>query len=244
MQVLGIDTSTLVASVALLAGEGDAIDVRAAADSDVDTHSERLLPLIDRVLSQGGLRVADLDAIAVGAGPGSFTGLRIGMATAKGLAFAAGKPLHAVSSLAALALDRALHADPGAIPIAAVMDARRQEIFLGLYRWNGVTVQPLADERVLPPAELGATLDDLTGGDRIIAVGDGLEVYAEVLAGIGHRIAGARTTPSGSAVARLAITGDYDNVLESGTPVYIRPSEAEVKFPRGNPGGTFRPPRK
>jgi tRNA threonylcarbamoyladenosine biosynthesis protein TsaB len=244
MLVLGLDTSTLVASVALVAGHGETLEVRAAHDGGVDTHSERLLPLVDQVLSEAGVRVADLDALAVGAGPGSFTGLRIGMATAKGLAFAAGKPLHAVSSLAALALDCALHRDPGRVPIAAVMDARRAEIFLGLYRWDGLTVQSLADERVLPPAELEAALVDLVSAEPVIAVGDGLEIYADLLGDVGQRVVGARATPSGAAVARLAITGSYDDVLKSGTPVYIRPSEAEVKFPDGNPGGTFRPPRK
>lgn len=244
MIILGIDTSTLLASVAIVARSGDALEVRASSDSDSDTHSERLLPLIDRVLREAGLQVTNLDALAVGAGPGSFTGLRIGMATAKGLAFAADKPLYAVSSLAALALDCALHRDPGARPIAAIMDARRQEIFLGLYRWDGAAVQPLAAEQVLRPADLEATLAGIAPGHDVLAVGDGLEVYAEVLAGAGQRVAGARLTPSGAAVARLAILGPHDDVLQSGTPVYIRPSEAEVKFPRGNPGGTFRPPRK
>src|SRR4051812_6985793 len=99
--LLAIDTSTLTASAAVLDGGRIVVERHAAATQT----SEALLPLVDEVLREAGLAPTQLDALACGAGPGSFTGLRIGLATAKGLCFALGKPLLAVSSLAALALE-------------------------------------------------------------------------------------------------------------------------------------------
>src|SRR6266545_2870940 len=109
MAILALETSTFTASVALLAG--DRLITRERGPEG--THSSDLFALLDQVLREGGVRLTELAGIAVGAGPGSFTGLRIAMATAKGLAFAAGKPLWAVSSLAALALDAAALAPAG-----------------------------------------------------------------------------------------------------------------------------------
>src|SRR5262245_15004444 len=99
MLVLGIDTSTLTASVAVTRDRA----VIAAADVAASTHGDVLMVAVDNVVREAGVTVAELELIAVGAGPGSFTGLRIGMATSKGIAFAAGRPLYAISSLAALA---------------------------------------------------------------------------------------------------------------------------------------------
>src|SRR5688572_19297018 len=103
MVILGLDTSTLTASVAVVRDGA----VVAAADVATRAHGDVLLTAIDEVVRAAGMTAASLDAIAAGAGPGSFTGLRIGMATAKGIAFAAGRPLYVISSLAALAADAA-----------------------------------------------------------------------------------------------------------------------------------------
>ena len=153
MRILALDTATLTASVAAW------IDGAAAASGEAraETHSEKLLPLVDDVLRRAGLRPADLDAIACGAGPGSFTGLRIGLATAKGLCTALGCPLHLVSSLAALAKDAGVVG-----PVLAVLDARRKEVFAGLYGPGA------KDEAVLAPADLAAY--SVPGA---IVVGDG-----------------------------------------------------------------------
>ena len=211
------------------------------------SHSDDLIALVDRALSDAGLTLGELDAVAVGAGPGSFTGLRIAMATAKGLCFASGLPLWPVSSLAALALDAAAAlaaADPPEDPSGALLvplfDARRDEVFAGLYRAEADRVIAIAEDSVMPIAEVGGRVNDAlsrTASSRAILVGDALSAHGAALAAAGEVVAGMRSTPSARSVGRLAALGDHIDALKAGTPVYIRPSEAEVVFPNGNPGG-------
>lgn len=242
MRILAIDTSTRTASVAVLGGTRE-VEI----DHAVGSHSDDLVALIDRALADAGLALAALDGVAVGAGPGSFTGLRIAMATAKGLCFAAGLPLWPVSSLAALALDAVdtlVAADPPEEPAGALLvpllDARRDEVFAGLYRAAGGGVTAVAADAVIPVAGVAAAVADAlarTGSSRAILIGDALDTHGAALAAAGEVVVGARTAPSARSVGRLAALGDRTDVLKAGTPVYIRPSEAEVKFPDGNPGG-------
>lgn len=232
--VLAIDTSTRVASVALL-GPGQDLGAEGRAES----RSDDLIALVDRVLGEAGVELAQLAAVAIGAGPGSFTGLRIGMATAKGLCFAAGLPLWSVSSLAALALDAATVESLADVLIVPAFDARRGEICAGFYRIDGDRAESMGAERIMLPAELAAAVADArreTHLSRTVLVGDALETYGEALADAGEPLARARITPSGRSVARLALAGSRVDVLQTGTPVYIRPSAAEVTFPDGNPG--------
>jgi len=230
MRVLALDTATWTASVAIADERG----VIASGEARTETHSENLLPLVASVTAQAGVSARELDAIAVGVGPGSFTGLRIGLATAKGIAFAAQRPLWAVSSLAALALDLAGACEAGLL--VPVLDARRSEVFAGLYRRAGEVVIAAAPERVLPPGELAAAIATVRSPDEVVALaGDALDVYPELLGAIAMT-PDCRRTPAAAAVARLALAGDRVDVLGHGAPVYIRPSEAEVKFPDGVPG--------
>ncbi|HEY6036417.1 MAG TPA: tRNA (adenosine(37)-N6)-threonylcarbamoyltransferase complex dimerization subunit type 1 TsaB, partial [Kofleriaceae bacterium] len=159
-----------------------------------------------------------------GAGPGSFTGLRIGMATAKGIAFAAKCPLWAVSSLAALAHDELLTRELATV--VAVLDARKGEIYTGTYRREDDKTVLLDRERVIAPEALAPAV-----GARI--VGDFVEAWE------GHDVV-YPVTPSGKAVALLALEGARADVLVGGAPTYIRPSEAEVKYPDGVPGALKR----
>lgn len=241
-RILALDTSTRTASVAVLGGSRE-VEI----DHAYGSHSDDLISLVDRALGDAGLELADLDAIAVGSGPGSFTGLRIAMATAKGLCFASGLPLWPVSSLAALALDGVdtlAAADPpedaaGAL-FVPLLDARRDELFVGLYRAGGGAVTAVAPDAVIPVAGVASAVADAlakTGSSRAILLGDVTGSHAGALAPAGEVVAGARSTPSARSVARLAALGERADALRSGTPVYIRPSEAEVKFPDGNPGG-------
>jgi len=210
MTILAIETSSMVGSVAV----GDVV-----VERPLGGHHDDVVALIDQALAQAGVALADLEAIAVGAGPGSFTGLRIGMATAKGIAFAAGKPLWTASSLAALALDAAAGAPAGAL-LVPIVDARRGEVFAGFYRASGDLVVAAAEERVVPRAEIARVAAEIAGGAQIL-LGD------------------AAATPSARSVARLVLAGDRTDELRAGTPVYMRAAEAEVKFPAGNPGGPF-----
>jgi tRNA threonylcarbamoyladenosine biosynthesis protein TsaB len=236
VRVLAIDTATSTASVAVVE------DGAVLAAEDVVTApgaaSEALMPLVARVLERAGVAPRALDAVAVGAGPGSFTGLRIGMATAKGIAFAAGLPLWAVSSLAALALGAVRRGATGVIVPA--LDARRGEIYAGFYASD---LTALAPERVLPPAALVTELTNLTmvHGTIVRLVGDAADVYRTELGGIGAEMAEPRT-PGAVEVALLALAGARVDVLGSGAPTYIRPSEAEVMYPDGVPGALRKRP--
>ncbi len=130
MKVLALDTCTRAGSVALLQ---DGALVSAYVLDVTATHSERLLPSIDRLLADAGWHINDLALIAGAAGPGSFTGLRIGISTAKGLAFAADKPLIGVNALEALALGFAF----ATAPVCAMIDARKSQVFAAQFQPDG-----------------------------------------------------------------------------------------------------------
>ena len=224
MWVLGLDTATWTASVGVVR---DGIPIAQRSLRAESSHAPAIVGLVDETLAAAGVAVGRLDAVAVSAGPGSFTGLRIGLSTAKGLAYAIGAHLVAVPTLEALA--RAAGPRPGTV--CAVLDARRGEVYAACYRWRGEAVERVAVEQVIAPAEL----------DRMVKppctfVGDGVEAYAEVLRerfGEGATLLSlAAVPPSGSMVARIAwerIRAGVDTCLASVEPYYVRPSEAERK---------------
>ncbi len=228
--LLALETSTLTTSAAVLDGSR----VVAFQEALATPHSEALLPLVDEVLRAAGVTPKALDLLACGAGPGSFTGLRIGLATAKGLCFALSRPLLGISSLAALALEAEAHTPADGLALA-VMDARRGEVYAGLYRLAADAVPvPLLEEAVHTPEALVTRIRELAAGAAITIVGDGIVVAPERLAALGTVPTAARTTPSAPAVGRIAAlrwaAGAQDE-LATATPAYIRLSEAEVKFP-------------
>lgn len=242
MKLLALDTATTTAGIALV-DASDGIRVLGEARHDTSGRGADLLVKIDELCRAAGVAPAALGAVAIGAGPGSFTGLRIGMATGKGIAFAAGRPLWAVSSLAALA-DDALRelATPATGVICAALDARRGEVFAGCFR-DGVALGP---ERVLAPGDLAGWVAELVAAtaapdEPISFAGDAIDAHRAVLAPLAaqHRWLTART-PSGLAVARLALAGARADITVGGAPVYIRPSEAEVMYPDGVPGALPR----
>ena len=170
MKILGLDSSGLVASVAVV--QDDLLLCEYTVNYR-KTHSQTLLPMLDELCRMTELSLEDLSAIAVAAGPGSFTGLRIGSATAKGLGLALDKPLVAVPTLEALAYN--LCGMEGII--CPVMDARRNQVYTGIYRFEGQQLVTVEDQMAVPAEEL---LEKLNGyGEKVTFLGDGVPVLRE-----------------------------------------------------------------
>ena len=224
MKLLSIDSSGLTATAAVYA---DGVIKAASSVNNKKTHSQTLLPMIERVLYEAELTINDMDAVAVGEGPGSFTGLRIGAATAKGLCLAADKPIVPVSSLAIIA-NNLPFTDKMICPI---MDARRNQVYTATYPFEN-------DELITvhEPAAMGITelLDSFGENEEVIFAGDGVSVFKEVITdNMGNR---AHFAPphlifrdaSSAAVyaAHLYEKGIVVNAVEF-APVYLRLSQAE-----------------
>ena len=230
-RLLCLDTSTPAARVAVVDGAGVAI---ARAEATAERHSAHVLKLVDEVLRAVGLRPADLDAIACGAGPGSFTGLRVGLAVAKGLALATGKPLLLVSSLAALATDLArAPAAAGAAFVVPCIDAGKGEVYACAVAASDPGGEGNDDPWRLSPGALAERLADYPGA---ILAGNGAERHAAALdaalpAGVRRlSIAG----PTALAIAALALArfarGEADD-LDKAVPAYGRPPDITKKKP-------------
>ena len=215
MIVLAIDTSTLHAGVALWR------DGRALAERQriVTTHSDELMAMVDEAFADAGIVAADIAAVACGAGPGSFTGLRIALSTAKGLCFALEKPLVMISSLAALAA----RAPDGRV--CATLDAFKKEVYAGIFTVAAGVPTVDGVESFLSPAALLPRLHDVA-----FVVGSGAAKYPELAAGPA-RLLDEQAGPRAADVARLGAIrvarGDFDDLARA-APTYIRPSEAEL----------------
>ena len=227
MRLLAVESSTLTGAVALL--EGDTVVAESRLNIAV-THSERLLTAVDRLLTGVCWRLQDVDGLAVAVGPGSFTGLRIGVSTMKSLAFATGKPLVGVPTLDALAwtLPFATH------PVCPILDAKKGEVYTGLYRTDAGRLERLWSYRALAP---GTLADELRRGGLgpVIFVGDAVAPFRQLL---GDALgAGARFAPPAHRLPSAATVGDLArHALERGeaadpavlVPLYVRRSEAEL----------------
>jgi tRNA threonylcarbamoyladenosine biosynthesis protein TsaB len=216
--ILGLDSATAACSVCVLRADGEAFErsPEPARLLDRPAHSRELMPAIAAAMEEAGTDWGDLEAIAVGVGPGAFTGLRIGVATARALAQASALPLRPVSSLAALAagIDA-----PLSLPL---IDARRGELFGALYEGGDPVWEPF----VATPEALVARLE--SAGATPLAAGDGSLRFRQVVEG-----AGARVAPDGSPahvvralhVCRLA-AGVPDTPPEAVVPHYLRAPDA------------------
>jgi tRNA threonylcarbamoyladenosine biosynthesis protein TsaB len=178
VRILAFDTATRATTVALSGTSRGVLESRDdPAPGERPGHVSRLLPLIAEVLGRGQLEFADLERIAVGVGPGSFTGLRIGIATARALASAASCPLVGVSTLRSLALEaEAAPEAEGVDAVAAILDARRHEVFGAVWRLDGGEV---IAPRAVAPLELSESLR--YSRLRLLAVGDGAVEFRGVL---------------------------------------------------------------
>lgn len=228
MHVLAIDTASRTCSVAVCRNDDILAEI---TDGSGETHSRHLMAMVDRALSMSVGKLEAIDGLAVNRGPGSFTGVRIGISTAKGLAAAAGRPLVGVSGLAVLAWQ----ALPTPHVICPMLDARRQEVYCARYRFQDGRLVALTPETVCPPE---AALKD--AGTPVVLIGDGARAYRDRLAallGPHFDLAPAFQHPIRAGV--LAIIArprleQSENDLETLVPQYIRPSYA--REPVDNPG--------
>ena len=175
MKILGIDSSGLVASVAIVE------DDRLVAEYNLQykiTHSQTLLPMLEEIRNRIHLDMQTIDAIAVAAGPGSFTGLRIGAATVKGLGLALGKPIIPVPTLEGMAYN-CYGTD---LLVCPIMDARRNQVYTGLYifeKEDRIRMKSVMEQTAVGFDELAAKLNVL--GREVLFLGDGVPVFAEAM---------------------------------------------------------------
>lgn len=232
MIILALDTTAVTASVALL--ENECVIASTSVHNKL-THSEKLLPMIDELLENSGYTIEDVDLIGVSRGPGSFTGVRIGIATAKGLAFAKNIPIAGVSALEALAEGFRLLSDLefDNVIISPSMDARRNELYNALFEYDGRSLIRITEDRPISCEELE---EELKGQNKKLFInGDGAEKLYSYLS--------ARTTDvvptlapeiilkqNAVSVGKLAyrkfLKGEYEDVNKI-APLYLRTSQAE-----------------
>ncbi|WP_083436836.1 tRNA (adenosine(37)-N6)-threonylcarbamoyltransferase complex dimerization subunit type 1 TsaB [Thermincola ferriacetica] len=228
MYVLGIDTATKVAGAAIVK-DGRIISERFIHNKL--THSQVLLPMVDQVIADAGITVHELGGIAVTGGPGSFTGLRIGMAFAKTLAQVLQIPVTGVSTLQVLAAN-VLHFEGLICPI---LDARKQEVYTCIYRCSGGKLHIIEEARAMSIENLVEKLNGTEGS--VIFLGDGVPVYFEKIQAIlGGRAVQANQLNLYTRAGAVALLGAEEfrrgeiKGLTEINPVYLRRSEAEITW--------------
>jgi tRNA threonylcarbamoyladenosine biosynthesis protein TsaB len=231
VRILAFDTATRATSVALDGVNGSPLQARDDPPAgERPRHAARLLPLAAELLGRAGIGFADVDLIAVGVGPGTFTGLRIGIATARGLAQALEIPAVGVSTLQSLALNaRGFDPADGIDIVAPVLDARRHEVFAAAWPIDGLDEQRSAvlDAAAFAPGALAEMLERL--GGNVLAIGDGAIEFRGQLERSGavvpderaelHRV----TAVGHCQIARRLEAGAADLIL----PDYLRPPDAK-----------------
>lgn len=219
--ILALDSSTDACSVALNAHGQISARFELAAKS----HTQRLLPMVDEILQSQGLKLQDLDAIAFGRGPGSFTGLRICMGIVQGLAFGAQLPVIPISTLESMALAYYLANPDIVLPVLATLDARMDEVYWGLFSRDGESVLSLCTEQVMKPDVLAAQelIQQLAG--QFVAIGPGWHYPGMQLlaAGAAPIDCQPRAEEMALIAAKVWSAGGAIDVLDA-EPVYLRNS--------------------
>lgn len=231
MRVLGIDSATWTASAGIV-DDGKVVALCSVAVAG--NHAQSILPLVEEALCAAASRLDEIDLLSVSIGPGSFTGLRVGLSIAKGISLSSGIPVIGVPTLEALAL--AAGRREGSV--CPVLDARKGEVYAASYAWladglvPGLSVRTVAPEHLLEDLEMPCTL-----------LGDGVDAYRHIwekgISGRGKLLDAACVPPTGAAVASLGASyvrrrGPDD--LDSLGPAYVRPSAAEVQRQRVRSG--------
>lgn len=225
MKILGLDSSGIVASVAIV--EDDVLIAEYTVNYK-KTHSQTLLPMLDEIAKMTEFDLNSIDAIAVAAGPGSFTGLRIGSATAKGLGLALKKPLIAIPTVEGLAYN--LYDISGLI--CPIMDARRKQVYTGIYRFTDHQLKVVEDQMAVPMETVIEKLNQY--GEAVTFLGDGVPVFHELIAEkmtVPYSFAPAHVNKQrAAAVATLGEIyyrqGKTETAMEH-VPDYLRVSQAE-----------------
>lgn len=232
MRILGIESSSLVASVAILTED----EITAEYTLNFKkTHSQTLLPMIDTIIKMTELDLDSIDAIAVSAGPGSFTGLRIGSATAKGLGLALKKPLIHIPTVEAMAYQ----CYSSNYMICPIMDARRNQVYTGLYEFDGQNFRIIKDQTALDIKELMAEINGT--GKHTLFLGDGVPVYKDQIIDLAdHPYSFAppfMNRQRAAAVASLGAVYYKEGKIETAAdhePDYLRKSQAEREMEEKN----------
>ncbi len=231
MKILAIDSSGLVASVAILVEDCLAAEY---TTNFKKTHSQTLLPMLDEIVKMTGIDLKEIDVIAVAAGPGSFTGLRIGSATAKGLGLALDKPMIEVPTIDALAYN--LYNTKGLI--CPIMDARRNQVYTGIYCFNESELEVLSQQKAVEIDKLIEEIQSIQREskeyEKIVFLGDGVEVHQKRLKEtFGEMVSFAPAHLSKQRAGAVAVLGAH--LFKEGKminardhePVYLRLSQAE-----------------
>jgi tRNA threonylcarbamoyladenosine biosynthesis protein TsaB len=224
MKILAVDTSSRSCSVAVVENSSLLAEI---IKEDGETHSRHLMDMIKKVFELSGLTPFDIDCFAVTKGPGSFTGLRIGISSVKGLAAATGKPLAGISTLDAIAAQ----ALPTPYLICALIDARKGEVYSSRYRFIDGLIQKVTYEEVLDPEKAADGI-----GERSLFIGDGAAIYRNT---IEKKLGGLVCFPPpffnvirASTVAFMGIKKFENNETEDAAmfaPHYIRKSDVKTK---------------
>ncbi|MEW6739663.1 MAG: tRNA (adenosine(37)-N6)-threonylcarbamoyltransferase complex dimerization subunit type 1 TsaB [Nitrospirota bacterium] len=225
MKLLSIETSTMVGGVAIM--EDDTLIAESRINVKV-THSERIMGAIDHILIQSGMKIDDIDVFAIAIGPGSFTGLRVGLSTVKGLVYATGKKLVSVATLEAFAWNMPF----SKYQVCPLLDARKKEVYAGIFRWNGNGFARAMNEQTIKIDVLLSGINEPTIflGEGSIIYKDSIKAWLNDSAIFGNP---QDMVPSPANVAYIGMIkakkGEFEDPIKL-VPLYIRKSEAEIKL--------------
>lgn len=231
MLILGIETATVQAGCAIGGHEGVLAEAHSARGK---RHAENLVPAVDFICGQAGIDLSEIGLVAVDVGPGLFTGLRVGVATAKAVAFALRVPMIGVASLDLLAFPVRFSNRL----IVAAIDARRGELYYAFYRQVPGGVQRLGDHVLGTPDDLASEL--LATGEEVLLVGDGAHRYVEAFEGLAkvELVDVGNSHPSAASLVQLAharaLREDFERP-DAIEPIYLRRPDAEINWSTREP---------
>lgn len=222
--ILSIETSQPYLGLALW--QGDHL-LASVADHSGVPHSQRLFPLLRTVLDESGVSLSEIDLFAVNTGPGSFTGLRVGLAAVSGLAATLKKPLLGINALDAFAYEASA---AGGAEVVVILQAARGEVFWGRRRIaEDGSINALGRDLVWPLSQVVEVINREVGERETVFIGDGAIALWNSLAGSGSRTIVAASEPLAPLIAKLASLQATEYLAPSVEAYYIRPSDAEIK---------------